>query len=49
MLEQKYRVEKKLNEYKYEGKDSWEVFKDDFNREVDVVMTGLNDIFSKKD
>ena len=50
VLEKKnIELRKKLTDYKYEGKDSWEVFKDDFNREVDVIMTGLNDIFSKKD
>jgi hypothetical protein len=50
VLEQKNtELRRKLNEYKFEGKNSWEVFKDDFNREVDVVVVGLNDIFSKKD
>lgn len=49
VLEQKnIELRKKLAEYRYEGKDSWETFKDGFNREVDVVITGLNDIFSKK-
>ena len=42
-------LRKKLNEYKFEGKDGWEVFKDDFNREVDDIIVGLNDIFAKKD
>jgi hypothetical protein len=48
-LEQKnIELKKKLNDFKYEGKDNWEEFKSDFNREVDVVVTGLNDIFSNK-
>ena len=49
VLEQKNTdLRKKLNEYKFDGKDNWEVFKDDFNREVNDIMVGLNDIFSKK-
>lgn len=42
-------LRKKLNEYKYEGKNNWEVFKRDFNREVDTVVNSLNDIFSRKE
>jgi hypothetical protein len=42
-------LRKKLNEYKYEGKNNWDVFKREFNREVDKVVDALNDIFSRKD
>lgn len=41
-------LRKKLNEYKYEGKNNWDVFKREFNREVDLVVDALNDIFSRK-
>lgn len=43
------QLRKKLNEYKYEGKNNWEEFKRDFNREVDMVVDSLNDIFSRKE
>ncbi|MFO7447934.1 MAG: hypothetical protein R6W90_16345 [Ignavibacteriaceae bacterium] len=42
------QLRKRLNEYRYDGKDNWDVFKRDFNREVDVVENSLNDIFSRK-
>lgn len=42
-------LRKKLNDYKYEGKNNWDVFKRDFNREVDMVVDSLNDIFSRKE
>lgn len=42
-------LRKRLNEYKYEGKNNWDVFKRDFNREVDMVVDSLNDIFSRKE
>ena len=49
-LEQKnVELRKKLNEYKYEGKDSWETFKKDFNDGLDYIGNTLNDIFTKKD
>jgi len=38
-----------MNEYRYEGKDNWEKFKIDFNREVDTIVVALNEIFTKKD
>ena len=41
-------LRKKLNEYKYDGKNNWDVFKREFNREVDLVVDALNDIFSRK-
>lgn len=42
-------LKKKLNEYQYEGKDSWEEFKKGFNHQVDTVAVALNDIFTKKE
>jgi peptidoglycan hydrolase CwlO-like protein len=49
-LEQKnIELRKKLNDYKYEGKDNWEIFKVEFNQKVDTVITAINDIFSEKD
>jgi len=41
-------LKKKLNDYKYSGKDNWEEFKRDFNREVDTVVIALNEIFKNK-
>lgn len=41
-------LRKRLNEYKYDGKNNWDVFKREFNREVDLVVDALNDIFSRK-
>jgi len=49
VLEQKnVELRKRLNEYKYEGKDSWETFKKDFNDGLDYIGNTLNDIFTKK-
>ncbi len=49
-LEQKNaELRKRLSEYKYEGKDSWETFKKDFNDGLDYIGNTLNDIFTKKD
>ncbi|PKL81642.1 MAG: hypothetical protein CVV24_14200 [Ignavibacteriae bacterium HGW-Ignavibacteriae-3] len=49
-LEQKnIELQKKLNNYKYEGKDNWEKFKQGFNDEMDSVGKALNDLFTKKD
>jgi len=49
-LEQKnIELKKSMNEYQYEGKDNWEKFKIDFNREVDTIIVALNEIFMKKD
>lgn len=50
ILEQKnIELTKKLNEYKYEGKDKWEEFKTGFNNDVDIVTTALKDLFDKKE
>ena len=42
-------LKKQLNDFKYERKENWEVFKTTFNNDMDVVSNALNDIFSKKD
>ncbi len=42
-------LKKKLNDYKYAGKDNWEEFKRDFNREVNTVVDALNEIFKNKE
>ncbi|MGA9291524.1 MAG: hypothetical protein WCE54_09870 [Ignavibacteriaceae bacterium] len=48
-LEQKnIELKKKLNDYKYEGKDNWEKFKQDFNNNMDSVGNALKGIFEKK-
>ena len=50
VLEQKnVELKKKINEYKYEGKDKWEEFKQSFNRDMDIVGKALKDFFAKKD
>jgi len=49
-LEQKnIALKNKLRDYRYDANYSWEEFKTDFNREVDVVGKAINDIFTKKD
>ena len=50
VLEQKnVELKKKINEYKYEGKDKWEEFKQGFNRDMDIVGKALKDLWAKKD
>jgi hypothetical protein len=49
-LEQKnIELQKKLNNYQYEGKENWVKFKQEFNNDMDSVGNVINDIFSKKD
>jgi hypothetical protein len=49
VLEQKnVELKKKISEYKYEGKDKWEEFKQGFNHDMDVVGNELKDLFTKK-
>lgn len=43
------QLRKKLNDYKYEGRDNWNEFKRDFNHEIDTVVDSLNDIFSRNE
>lgn len=48
-LEQKnIELKKSLNDYKYDGKDNWERFKQEFNNDMDSVDTTLKSIFEKK-
>ena len=50
VLEQKnVELKKKINEYKYEGKDKWEEFKQGFNHDMDAVGKALKNLFAKKD
>jgi hypothetical protein len=50
VLEQKnVELKKKINEYKYEGKDKWEEFKQGFNRDMDIVGKAIKDLWAKKD
>ena len=49
-LEQKnIELKKKLNDYQYDGKDSWETFKQEFNNDMDSVGNALKGLFEKKD
>jgi hypothetical protein len=49
VLEQKnIELRKKISEYKYEGKDKWEEFKQSFNEDMEIVGKALNDLFAKK-
>jgi len=49
-LEQKnIELRKSMNKYRYEGKDNWEEFKRDFNREIDSIVVALNEIFINKE
>ncbi len=49
-LEQKnIELKKKLNDYKYEGKDNWEQFKQKFNNDIDSVGNAIKGLFEKKD
>jgi hypothetical protein len=48
-LEQKnIELQKKLNDYKYEGKDNWEQFKQKFNYDIDSVGNAIKGLFEKK-
>ena len=49
-LQQKnIELQKRLNDYKYEGKDNWEKFKQEFNTNIDSVGNALKSLFEKKD
>ncbi len=48
-LEQKnIELKKKLNDYKYEGKDNWEQFKQKFNNDIDSAGNAIKGLFEKK-
>ncbi len=48
-LEQKnIELRKKLNDYKFDGKDNWEQFKLKFNNDIDSVGNALKGLFEKK-
>ena len=46
-LEQRnIELKKKLNEFKYEGKDQWVIFKRGFNHDLSVVGKAIKNLFS---
>lgn len=45
--EKNIELEKKIREYKYEGKAGWEEFKEGVNRDLDAVGKALNDFFTR--
>lgn len=48
-MEQKnIELKKKLNEYKYEGKENWEEFKGGFLKDINTLDAELNDLFAVK-
>mgnify|MGYP003530308073 FL=1 len=47
-LEQKNAdTQKKLNEYKADSKEKWEMFKSEFNRDMDELGTALSNLTVK--
>jgi hypothetical protein len=50
VLEQKnIELKRKLSEYKYEGKDTWQQFKLELNDDIEVVGNSIKDLFARKD
>lgn len=48
-LEQKnIELKKKLNEYKYDGEEDWQEFKQEFSNDIDSLENSLNEIFENK-
>ena len=48
-LEQKnIELRKRLNDFKYDGKDKWEEFKTLFDQDIEAVGTAINNVFPKK-
>ncbi|MDZ7767327.1 MAG: hypothetical protein U5K00_23410 [Melioribacteraceae bacterium] len=48
-LEQKnIELKKKLNEYKYDGEEDWQQFKQEFSNDIDSLENSLNEIFENK-
>jgi len=44
-LEQKNTdMKKRLDEYKAEGKENWETFKDDFNKDMEALSEGFREL-----
>lgn len=45
-LEQKnIELRKRLNDFKYDGKNNWEEFKTLFNNDIDAVSTAISNVF----
>ncbi|MCW8809648.1 MAG: hypothetical protein OQK64_01695 [Ignavibacteriaceae bacterium] len=42
-------LKKKLNVYKYEGKDNWENFKQEFSNDIDSIGNAITGLFKEKD
>jgi hypothetical protein len=42
-------LKKKLNVYKYEGKDNWENFKQEFSNDIDSIGNTITGLFKEKD
>jgi len=48
-LEQKnIELRKRLNDFKYDGKNKWEEFKTLFDQDIEAVGTAINNVFPKK-
>lgn len=48
-LEQKnIELRKRLNDFKYDGKNKWEEFKSMFNQDIETVSKAINDVIPKK-
>lgn len=41
-------MKKKIDEYKLEGKEKWDTFKTDFDREMDELGKSINDVIAQK-
>ena len=44
-----HELKEKIEDYNHEGKDSWERFKDGFNREMDKITLALKDLTTDND
>jgi outer membrane murein-binding lipoprotein Lpp len=48
-LEQRnIQLRKRLNDFKYDGKNKWEEFKTLFNQDIEAVGAAIDDVFPKK-
>ena len=44
-----HQLEEKIEDYRDEGKDSWEKFKDGFNREMEKIKLAIKDLTTDSD
>jgi hypothetical protein len=42
-------LKKKISEYKYESRDNWNEFKQEFNHDLNALGNELTNILAKKD